>query len=98
VAECTTHATLFSKDLSETENRFRRSLPTSQETENRFRSVQQRKLKTVSAILCRPRRKMKTVSAKKKEKSTCFLFVLRGQKGREQNQELRMIKRLARRV
>jgi hypothetical protein len=51
--------------LSETENHFRRSLPTSQETENRFRSVQRRKLKPVSAILCQPRRKLKTVSTKK---------------------------------
>ncbi len=30
-------AIIFSKDRLETENRFLRSLPTSQETENRFR-------------------------------------------------------------
>ena len=59
--------------LSETENRFRRSLPTSQETENRFRSVQRRKLKTVSAVLCRPRRKLKTVSVcTMTETENCF--------------------------
>ncbi len=56
------HLSRFSKDLSETENRFLCSLPNSLETEKRFRSVQQRKLKTLSAVLCRPRRKLKTVS------------------------------------
>ncbi len=72
-----------------------------------FPSVQRRKLKTVSAVLCQPRRKLKTVSVCTttetenhfcQETSTCFLFILRGQKGRERNQELRAIKRLARRV
>ncbi len=72
-----------------------------------FPSVQRRKLKTVSAVLCQPCRKLKTVSVCtttetenrfRQETSTCFLFVLRGQKGREQNQELRAIKCLARRV
>ena len=61
---CILHSSRFSKDLSETENRFLCSLPNSPETEKRFRSVQRRKLKTVSAVLCRPRRKLKTVSVK----------------------------------